>query len=221
MRSIFALVNADTRGFSRRARGGRTVKPEMPTMRQSSPSRYSASVVSSVRQTMRDGYAAELDGDIAHNLALACAARRPCKACAALSQSAALFPALHLRSSSTGCSTCPRRSAAGRCAWSPLPLRYLYALLRDLARGDLGLRAMSLVYSTLFAIVPVVAVAFSVLKAFGYHRELEPVLFEFLRPLGDAGLRAHREHHGIRRERAGHAARHHRLRVPAVHRVST
>ncbi len=52
---------------------------------------------------------------------------------------------------------------------------------------------MSLVYSTLFAIVPVVAVAFSVLKAFGYHRELEPVLFEFLRPLGDAGLRAHRE----------------------------
>ena len=64
------------------------------------------------------------------------------------------------------------------------PLRYLYALLRDLARGDLGLRAMSLVYSTLFAIVPVVAVAFSVLKAFGYHRELEPVLYEFLRPLG-------------------------------------
>ena len=67
------------------------------------------------------------------------------------------------------------------------PLRYLYALLRDLARGDIGLRAMSLVYSTLFAIVPVVAVAFSVLKAFGYHRELEPVLFEFLRPLGDQG----------------------------------
>ena len=28
--SIFALVNAETRGFSRRARGGRTVKPEMP-----------------------------------------------------------------------------------------------------------------------------------------------------------------------------------------------
>jgi len=37
MRSIFADVNADTRGFSRRARGGRTVKPEMPTMRQSRP----------------------------------------------------------------------------------------------------------------------------------------------------------------------------------------
>jgi len=42
---------------------------------------------------------------------------------------------------------------------------------------------------TLFAIVPVIAVAFAVLKAFGYHRELEPVLFEFLRPLGDQGYR--------------------------------
>ena len=34
-----ALVKAQTRGFSWRARGGRTVKPEMPTMRQSSSSR--------------------------------------------------------------------------------------------------------------------------------------------------------------------------------------
>jgi membrane protein len=67
------------------------------------------------------------------------------------------------------------------------PLRYLYALFRDFIRGDLGLRAMGLVYSSLFAIVPVVAVSFSVLKAFGYHRELEPVLFEFLRPLGVKG----------------------------------
>jgi membrane protein len=72
-------------------------------------------------------------------------------------------------------------------AWLAAPLRYVYALLRDLGRGELGLRAMSLVYSTLFAIVPVAAVAFAVLKAFGYHRELEPVLFEFLRPLGDQG----------------------------------
>ena len=55
MRSMRALVKAATRGFSRRARGGRTVKPEMPTMRSCSPSRYSVSVVSSVRQTMRRG----------------------------------------------------------------------------------------------------------------------------------------------------------------------
>jgi membrane protein len=68
-----------------------------------------------------------------------------------------------------------------------VPLRYLYALVRDFSRGDLGLRAMGLVFSSLFALVPVVAVSFSVLKAFGYHRELEPVLFEFLRPLGPKG----------------------------------
>ena len=55
IRSIFADVNAATFGLSRRASGGRTVKPEMPTMRASSPSRYSVSVVSSVRQTMRSG----------------------------------------------------------------------------------------------------------------------------------------------------------------------
>jgi len=72
--------------------------------------------------------------------------------------------------------------------WVAVPLRYVYALLRDFVRGDLGLRAMSLVYSTLFAIVPVAAVAFAVLKAFGYHRELEPVLLEFLRPLGAHGV---------------------------------
>jgi membrane protein len=81
----------------------------------------------------------------------------------------------------------PEELGGAALRWIAVPLRYLYALLRDLARGDLGLRAMSLVYSTLFAIVPVVAVAFSVLKAFGYHRELEPVLSEFLRPLGPQG----------------------------------
>jgi membrane protein len=83
----------------------------------------------------------------------------------------------------------PEKLGGPALRWLAAPLRYLYALLRDLARGDLGLRAMSLVYSTLFAIVPVVAVAFSVLKAFGYHRELEPVLFEFLRPLGAQGAK--------------------------------
>jgi membrane protein len=70
---------------------------------------------------------------------------------------------------------------------SLVPLRFLYALGRDFMRGDLGLRAMGLVYSSLFALVPVIAVAFAVLTAFGYHRELEPVLFEFLRPLGVKG----------------------------------
>ena len=99
-----------------------------------------------------------------------------------------IFPSLHLRIEHW-LFDLPERIGGPPLRLAATPLRYLYALLRDLARGDLGLRAMSLVYSTLFAIVPVVAVAFSVLQAFGYHRELEPVLFEFLRPLGDQGYR--------------------------------
>lgn len=71
--------------------------------------------------------------------------------------------------------------------WMFVPLRLAYALLRDIVRGTLGLHAMGLVYSTLFAIVPLIAVAFAVLQAFGFHRELEPVLYEFLRPLGAQG----------------------------------
>lgn len=65
-----------------------------------------------------------------------------------------------------------------RCA------RYAYAVVRDLLAGDLSLRAMSLVYTTLLSIVPLLALGFSVLKALGAHNSLEPVLIEFLRPLG-------------------------------------
>jgi membrane protein len=43
------------------------------------------------------------------------------------------------------------------------------------------------VYTTLLSIVPLLAVSFSVLKGLGYHRDLEPVLYEFLEPLGDRG----------------------------------
>ena len=100
-----------------------------------------------------------------------------------MTRPADIFPSLHLRIEHW-LFDLPESLGGRPLRMVATPLRYLYALLRDLARGDLGLRAMSLVYSTLFAIVPVVAVAFSVLKAFGFHRELEPVLYEFLRPLG-------------------------------------
>jgi len=64
-------------------------------------------------------------------------------------------------------------------------LRYPYALLRDLWNGDLNLRAMGLVYTTLLSVVPLAAFAFAVLKGFGVHRELEPLIYEFLRPIGE------------------------------------
>lgn len=63
-------------------------------------------------------------------------------------------------------------------------LRYPYALLRDLLNGALNLRAMSLVYTTLLSVVPLIAFAFAVLKAFGVHRDLEPMIYEFLYPIG-------------------------------------
>lgn len=63
-------------------------------------------------------------------------------------------------------------------------LRFPFALLRDLWRGELNLRAMGLVYTTLLSIVPLLALAFAVLKAFGLHRELQPLLQEALSPAG-------------------------------------
>jgi len=62
--------------------------------------------------------------------------------------------------------------------------RYSIALVRDFMEGQLSMRAMSLVYTTLLSLVPLLALSFSMLKAFGVHNALEPMLLEFLRPLG-------------------------------------
>jgi len=67
-------------------------------------------------------------------------------------------------------------------------LRNLWAVLRDIMSGQLTLRAMSLVYTTLLSIVPLVAVSFSVLKGFGVHKELEKYLYVVLEPLGTKGV---------------------------------
>lgn len=66
-------------------------------------------------------------------------------------------------------------------------LRYVYALLRDIISGQLTLRAMSLVYTTLLSIVPLIAFSFSVLKGLGVHNDLRPILDNLLLPLGDQG----------------------------------
>ena len=63
-------------------------------------------------------------------------------------------------------------------------LRYPYALLRDLSRGQINLYAMGLVYATLLSLVPLIAFAFAVLKAFGAHTELQPIILEFFKPMG-------------------------------------
>ena len=63
-------------------------------------------------------------------------------------------------------------------------LRYPYAILRDLSRGQVNLYAMGLVYATLLSLVPLIAFAFAVLKAFGAHRDLQPIIYEFFKPVG-------------------------------------
>lgn len=66
-------------------------------------------------------------------------------------------------------------------------LRIGHLLIRDLLEGQLTLRSMSLVYTTFLAIVPLLALSFSVLKGFGVHNQLEPILLNFLAPLGPRG----------------------------------
>ncbi len=66
-------------------------------------------------------------------------------------------------------------------------LRTIYVVSRDLGEGQLTLRAMSLVYTTLLSLVPLLALSFSVLKGFGVHNQIRPALLAFLAPLGEKG----------------------------------
>ena len=67
-------------------------------------------------------------------------------------------------------------------------LRIGNLILRDISQGQVTLRAMGLVYTTLLALVPLLAVSFSVLKGFGVHNQVEPLLLGLLEPLGDKGV---------------------------------
>jgi membrane protein len=66
--------------------------------------------------------------------------------------------------------------------------RIVYAVVRDLIEGQMTLRAMSLVYTTLLSLVPLIAISFSVLKGFGAHNQVKPFLDGMLAPLGEKGL---------------------------------
>ncbi|WP_054774990.1 YhjD/YihY/BrkB family envelope integrity protein, partial [Methylogaea oryzae] len=65
--------------------------------------------------------------------------------------------------------------------------RWLRAIIREATEEQLDLRAMSLVYTTLLSLVPLLAVSFSVLKSFGIHNQLQPFLSELFKPLGPQG----------------------------------
>lgn len=72
-------------------------------------------------------------------------------------------------------------------------LRVASAATRDVVRGELRLQAAGLVYATLLALIPLLAVVFSVLKAFGVHDLLRPTLLNVLAPLGQTGVELTRQ----------------------------
>lgn len=68
-------------------------------------------------------------------------------------------------------------------------IRLLQVTIREFTEGQLTLRAMSLVYTALLSVVPLLAISFSVLKGFGVHNQVvEPFLLKLLDPLGPRGV---------------------------------
>ncbi len=66
-------------------------------------------------------------------------------------------------------------------------LRALYCTILEINDSYLTLHAKSLVYSTLVSLVPILAIGFSLLKYFGVHNQISPMLHNLLEPLGDKG----------------------------------
>jgi membrane protein len=95
----------------------------------------------------------------------------------------------------------PPSQGGGVGAASLRVLRYPYAVIRDLIGGEINLRAMGLVYTTLLSLIPLLAIAFAILAAFGVSHDLTPIVYEFFRPMGDPGAReiTHRVMHFVGR----------------------
>ncbi len=66
-------------------------------------------------------------------------------------------------------------------------IRFIHIMIIDFTDGQLNLRAMSLVFTTVLSIVPLFAVSFSVMAAFGLRTQMEPMLLNYLAPLGAQG----------------------------------
>ena len=66
-------------------------------------------------------------------------------------------------------------------------IKIAFLVGRDFIENLVKLQAMALAFKTLLSIAPLLAVIFSILKGFGVHNRIEPVLAEALTPLGDKG----------------------------------
>src|ERR1700722_2332327 len=69
--------------------------------------------------------------------------------------------------------------------WGPVlrTLRYPAAITRDWLGGDISVPAMSLAYTTLLSLVPLMVFGFAILKGIGARTDLHLILLEFFRPL--------------------------------------
>jgi membrane protein len=68
-----------------------------------------------------------------------------------------------------------------------LALKVAVTVSRDFIQNLVKLQAMALAFKTLLSLAPLLAVIFSLLKAFGVHNRMEPALAEALAPLGEKG----------------------------------
>ena len=66
-------------------------------------------------------------------------------------------------------------------------LKIGFMVSRGFVENLVNLQAMALAFKTLLSLAPLLAVVFSILKAFGVHNRMEPALAEALAPLGDKG----------------------------------
>src|SRR5215475_10778971 len=66
-------------------------------------------------------------------------------------------------------------------------LEIVFRVIRDFIENLVNLEAMALAFETLLSLAPLLAVIFSLLKAFGVHNRMEPALAEALAPLGEKG----------------------------------
>ena len=65
-------------------------------------------------------------------------------------------------------------------------VRYPAALIRDWLDGEINIRAMSLAYTTLLSLVPLMVFSFALLKGLGARGDLRFILHQFFRPMGSA-----------------------------------
>ena len=71
--------------------------------------------------------------------------------------------------------------------WFHSALKIAVMVWQDFFQNLVKLQAMALAFKTLLSLAPLLAVLFSILKAFGVHNRMEPALAEALSPLGEKG----------------------------------